>query len=169
MYNKKMLFMPHLPTPGAGVEDAPGRAGSVKSLNIWTLYIKCRFFLHCQVKSLKGLLLRLGCLLFSTWHYIKHNSICTNGYVLKVNNIYTFKEGNHIDIVRLLDVFKDKNYLYCTLYFFNENRVATVSHIIYPDDYLIWQILENREFDEIMSRRLWREVDKRDDNVEFAF
>jgi len=69
----------------------------------------------------------------------------------------------------LLDVFKDKNYLYCTLYFFNENKVATVSHIIYPDDYLIWQILENREFDEIMSRRLWREVDKRDDNVEFAF
>lgn len=153
------------PAPGEG----PGPGGYCNLLNMWTLCIKVRFFLHCQGKSLESLLLRFGCLLFSTWHYIKHNSICTNGYVLKVNNIYTFKEGNHIDIVRLLDVFKDKNYLYCTLYFFNENRVATVSHIIYPDDYLIWQILENREFDEIMSRRLWREVDKRDDNVEFAF
>jgi hypothetical protein len=169
MISKKMLFMPHPPTPGVGVEDNPGRAGSGKSLNMWLLYIKCRFFLHCKVKSIESLLLRFGCLLFSNWHYIRHNSICTNGYILKVNNIYTFKEGNHIDIVRLLDVFKDKNYLYCTLYFFKKNRIATVSHIIYPDDYLIWQIMENLQYDEIMSRRLWREVNKEDDLLEFGY
>lgn len=158
MVSKKKLLMHHpwLPEAIHGGGSDPG--GSRYLLNIWTLYIKCRFFLYCQVKSLEGLLLRLGCLLFSTWHYIKHNSICTNGYVLKVNNIYTFKEGSHIDIVRLLDVFKDKNYLYCTLYFFNENKIVTVNHIIYPDDYLIWQIMENQEYDEIMSRRLWQKV-----------
>jgi|APIni6443716594_1056825.scaffolds.fasta_scaffold254107_1 hypothetical protein len=134
-----------------------------------TLCIRIRFFLHCLRKQLKFWFLRLACHFFSNWHYIKHNSICTSGYVLKVNNIYTFKEGIHIDIVRLLDVFRDKNFLYCTLYFFNENRIVTVSHIIYPDDYLIWQILENREFDEAMSRKLWREVDKQDDPMEFPY
>ena len=124
-----------------------------------TLYIEVQFLLHCLRNQLKSWLLRLGCHFISTWHYIKHNSICTNGYILKVNNIYTFKEGNHIDIVRLLNVYKDKNYLYCTLYFFNESKITTVSHIISPDDYLIWQIMENMEYDEIMSRRLWQEVD----------
>jgi len=34
MNYKKMLFMPHLPTPRGGVEADPGRAGSGKSLNI---------------------------------------------------------------------------------------------------------------------------------------
>jgi hypothetical protein len=27
MYSKKILLMPHLPTPGIGVEEEPGRAG----------------------------------------------------------------------------------------------------------------------------------------------
>jgi len=47
MYNIKMLFMPHLPTPGAGVVDVTGRTGYGKSLNIWTIYIKWNFRLHC--------------------------------------------------------------------------------------------------------------------------
>jgi len=34
MYNKKMLFMPHLPPPGDEMGDDPGRAGSGKSLNM---------------------------------------------------------------------------------------------------------------------------------------
>lgn len=163
MICKKMLLMQHLCPPEAILGGGPDPGGSRYLLNIRILCIKVRFFLHCQGKSLEGLLLRFGCLLFSTWHYIRHNSICTNGYILKVKNIYTFKEGNHVNIVRLLDVFKDRNYLYCTLYFFNENKIATVGHIIYPDDYLIWQIMENQEFDEIMSRRLWREVNKQKD------
>jgi hypothetical protein len=163
MVSKKKLSMQHRRTAEAIPGGVPDPVGYPKTLIIWTLYIKWRFFLHCQVKSFDGLLLRIGCLLYSTWHYIRHNSICTNGYILKVNNIYTFKEGNHIDIVRLLDVFKDKNYLHCTLYFFNENKIATVSHIIYPDDYIIWQIMENKEFDKIMSKRLWQEAIKQDE------
>lgn len=155
--------MQHLWLPEAIPQGGLDPGESRYLLNIRILCIKITFFLHCLGKSLECLLLRFGCLLFSTWHYIRHNSICTNGYILKVNNIYTFKEGIHIDIVRLLDVFKDKNYLYCTLYFFNENRIVTVSHIINPDDYIIWQIMENREYDEIISRRLWGEVGKQYD------
>jgi hypothetical protein len=168
MYDKKMLFTPHLPTPGAGVEDAPGRAVSGKSLNIWTLYIRWKFFLHCQGKSLKGWLLRLGCHFFSTWHCIKHSSICTPGQVLKTKKIYTYVEGGFVDIVRLLDVRIDKGYVYCTLYFFTENKIATVSQILNPDDYTIWRIMDNEEYDERMSIRLWQEVNK-DDLCEFGF
>ena len=104
MFNKKMLFMPHLPTSGAGVVDSAGRAGYSKSLNMWTMYIKWNFRLHCIGKSFNGWLLKLGCHFFSTWHCIKCNSICTTGQVLKINNIYTYKEDNDIDIVRLTDV-----------------------------------------------------------------
>jgi hypothetical protein len=75
----------------------------------------------------------------------------------------------YVDIVRLLDVFEDRQYLYCTLYFFNENKIITVSQRLNPDDYIIWQIMENREFDEIMSIRLWREVGKEDDLLEFGY
>ena len=118
MVSKKKLLMHHPWLEEAIPSGGSNPGGSPCLLNIRTLYTKWRFFLHCQVKSFEGLLLRFSCLLFSTCHYIRHNSICTNGYILKLNNIYTFKEGNHIDIVRLLDVFKDKNYLYCTLHFF---------------------------------------------------
>jgi len=99
MYNKKMHLMPHLPTPGAGAEKEPGRAGSGKSLYLRTLYIKWRFFLHRQKKSLKGWFLKLGCHFFSTWHCLKHSSICITGQVLKIGNIYTYQEGGYVDIV----------------------------------------------------------------------
>ena len=169
MYNKKMLFMPHLPTPGAGVEDDPGRAGSGKLLNIWTLYIRWNFILHCHWRSLKGLFLRLGCTFNSKWHYLNHDSICTMGQVLQIGKIYTYIEGGHVDIVRLLDVHTDKGYLYCTLYFFTRNKIATVSQILNPDDYTIWRIMDNEEYDERMSTLLWQEVDKDDDLLEFGF
>jgi hypothetical protein len=58
----------------------------------------------------------------------------------------------------LLDVVKDKQYLYCTLYFFRENEITTVSQRLNPDDYIIWQILDNTEFDEIMSRRQYNSM-----------
>lgn len=163
-----MFFMPHLPAPGAGVEDDPGRAGSGKSLYLSTLYIKWRFFLHCQRRLLKGWFLKLGCHLFSTWHCLKHSSIWTTGQVLKIGNIYTYQEGGYVDIVRLLDVHTDKGYLYCTLYFFTRNKIATVSQILNPDDYVIWRIMDNEEYDERMSMRLWQEVNK-DDLLEFGY
>jgi hypothetical protein len=127
---------------------------------MYTLYRRLQFFLKYQGKSLKGLLLRIGCHFFSIWYGIKCNSICTTGQVLKIGNIYTYQEGGYVDIVRLLDVYKDKGHLYCTLYFFTRNKITTVSQILNHDDYTIWRIMENEEYDEIMSRRLWSEVDK---------
>jgi hypothetical protein len=169
MYNKKMLFMSHLPPPGAGVEDNPGRAGSGKTQNMCTLYIKMQFLFHCMGKLLKCMLLRLGCTFNSKWHYLNHNSICTAGQVLKINKIYTYVEDGCAGIVRLLDVYKDKGYLYCTLYFFTRNKITTVSQILNPDDHLIWRIMENEEYDEIVAIRLWQEVDNRNEILESEF
>ena len=68
----------------------------------------------------------------------------------------------------MLDVYQASGYLYCTFYFFTRNKIATVSQILNPDDYTIWRIMDNEEYDEIMSRRLWREVDTYDDLLDFA-
>jgi len=168
MYNKKMLLTQHPWLPEAGVEETPGRAGSGNILNVRSLCVKWQFFLHCQKKTVNGWFLKLGCHYFSTWHYLKHNSICTTGQVVKVNNIYTFEEEGVIDIVRMLDVYQASGYLYCTLYFFTRNKIATVSQILNPDDYKIWRIMDNVEYDGIMSRRLWSEVDKEDNLCEFG-
>jgi len=135
---------------------------------MYTLYHRLQFLLKCQGKSLKGLLLRIGCHFFSTLHCLKHSSICTTGQVVKVNNIYTFAEEGDIDIVRMLDVYQANGYLYCTLYFFTRNKIATVSQILNPDDFGIWSIMDNEEYDERMSMRLWQEVDKDDDLLDFS-
>jgi len=152
--------MPHLPTSGAGVVDSAGRAGYSKSLNMWTMYIKWNFRLHCIGKSFNGWLLKLGCHFFSTWHCIKCNSICTTGQVLKINNIYTYKEDNDIDIVRLTDVHIEHGYVYCCMFFFSKNKIITVRQILQRDASIIWRLTENEEFDEAMSMRLWQEVNR---------
>jgi hypothetical protein len=72
--------------------------------------------------------------------------------------IYTYKEGGHVDIVRLLNVYKDIGNLLCTLFFFNKNKISTVNQILQQDAYAIWRILDNEEYDEIMSGRLWQKV-----------
>jgi hypothetical protein len=118
---------------------------------------------------LRARLTLLGCLVFPSWHYINHDCVCTHGKVLKVNKIYTYKESGALDIVRLLDVYKDKGYIYCTLYFFNENKTITVSQILQPDAYAIWRIMNDKEYDEIMSIRLWQEIDKENELLEFDF
>ena len=169
MYNKKMLLTQHPWLPEAGVEETPGRAGSGNILNIRTLYIKWQFLVHCQKKTFKGWFLKLGCHFFSTWHHLKHSSICTTGQVVKVNSIYTFVEEGDIDIVRMLDVYQAKGYLYCTLYFFTRNKIDTVSQILNPDDYGIWRIMDNEEYDERMSMRLWHDIDKDDNLLDFAY
>jgi hypothetical protein len=169
MYNKKMLLMQHPWLPEAGVEATPGRAGSGKSLYLRTLDIKLRFFLHCQMRLLKGWFLKLGSHFFSTWHCLKHNSICTPGQVLKIGYIYTYQEGRYLDIVRLLDVYQAKGYIYCTLYFFTRNKISTVSQMFNTNKYTIWRIMDNEEYDERMSMRLWQEVDKDDDLLDFAY
>lgn len=133
------------------------------------LKYKAVLFAKCQLMMLRARLTLLGCLVFPSWHYINHDCVCTSGKVLKVNKIYTYKESGAVDIVRLLDVYKDKGYIYCTLYFFNENKTITVSQILQPDAYIIWRIMDNREFEEIMSIKLWQEVDNESELLEFDF
>jgi hypothetical protein len=38
-----------------------------------------------------------------------------------------------------------------------------VSQVLKPDDYTIWRIMDNKEYDERMSMHLWQEVNKDDD------
>jgi hypothetical protein len=77
--------------------------------------------------------------------------------------------GGHVDIVRLTEVFTNRGYLFCSIYFFSKNKIITVSQILQPDVYVIWRIMDNWEFDEIMSMRLWNEVNKEEELVEFDF
>ena len=137
MYNKKMLLTQHPWLPEAGSEATPGRAGSGNILNFRTLCIKWHYFLHCQKKTVKGWFLKLGCHLFSTWHCIKCNSICTTGQVLKINNIYNYKEDNDIAIVRLRDIHIERGYLYCSMIFFSKNMIITIRQTLQKDPFII--------------------------------
>jgi hypothetical protein len=119
--------------------------------------------------KIKTWLLRFGCLLFPSWHFINHDCIWTTAKVLKLNKIYTYKEGRYVDIVRLIDVFTNKGYLYCSLYFFSKNKIITVSQILQSNAYVIWRIMDNKEYDEIMSQKLWHEVNKQEAFLEFEF
>ncbi len=169
MISLKKIFTPHHSSICGGCHAGPDYGGSRKWLDIRLLFIKLQFFLKCHIISLHGLLLRFDCLFISTWHYLDHDSIYTIGNVLKLNYIYTFRENGNVHIVRLIDVYCVKGYLYCSLYFFNRNQIITVSQIMKPRDYFIWQIMDNREFDEFMSRKLWQEVTKQDDLLDFGF
>lgn len=86
-----------------------------------------------------------------------------------MNEIYTYKEGGYVDIVRLIDVHTDKGFLYCSLYFFSKKKITTVSQIMQKNTYIVWRLMDNREFDEIMDRRLWREIEKQIDLLEFNY
>ena len=68
-------------------------------------------------------------------------------------------EVGKVKIVRLLDVYIQNGYIYCTLYFFTKNKIITVTQSVNSKDYL-WRIMENEEYDERMSRRLWQQVSK---------
>jgi hypothetical protein len=134
-----------------------------------TLFIKIQFLLHCLRKLVKGWLLRLGCILFSSWHYIGSDIICTAGKVLKVNNLYTYKEDEHIDIVRLKHVHIERGYLYCSLFFTSKNETITVRHILKKGTHVLWRLMDKEEFGELMSIKLWCEVTKDEELLEFDF
>jgi hypothetical protein len=68
-------------------------------------------------------------------------------------------EGGYFDIVWLFDVYIDKGFVYYTLYFFTKNKISIVSQILNPDDHTIMRIMDNEEYTEIMTMRLWQEVD----------
>ena len=161
--------MKHPRTGERGWHQGPGRGGYIKFLDMRISLIKLQFFLKCQVRTFEGLLLRLGSLFISTWYYVDHDSICLKGNVLKLDHIYTYKENLNVDIVRLLDVYSAKGYLYCTLYFFNSNQIITVSQKMKPREFSIWRIMDDREFDEFMSRKLWQKVSKQNDLLDFGF
>ena len=133
---------------------------------MWTLNYKGQFFLHRLTMQLKGLFLRLGCHFISAWYFIKSDCVCTTGKVLKLNHIYTYEDNEEIDIVRLTDVHFEREYLYCSLFFFSKNQIITVRHTLKKGTKAIWRLLDNREFDERISRRLWCEINQ---EVEFEF
>lgn len=130
---------------------------------------KIQFFINCQLQSLKARLIRTGCLFFPSWQYVKHDCICTTGKVLKLNDIYTYKEGSYVDIVRLFDVHTERGFLYCSLYFFTKNKIITVRQNLQKDVYVLWRLMDNMEYDELLSRKLWHEVDRKSDLLEFDF
>jgi len=131
------------------------------------IYYKVHFFILNLKNRIEGGLLRLCCHFFSSWYFIDSNCICTKGKVLRLNSIYTYREGKNVDIVRLTNVHVERKYLYCSLFFFSSNKIITVRHTVLKDAPVFWSISDNREFDEIMSIRLWNEVSKEEELLEF--
>ena len=136
---------------------------------MWTLYHKVQFFFQRLRKQLAAWLLRLGCHFFSSWHYLNIDSICTTGKVLKINKVYTYKESGYVDIVRLTDVHVERGYLYCSLFFFSKNKIITVCQTLKKNQYALWRLMDNEEYDEIMSRRLRHQIEKQDELLDFRF
>jgi len=146
-----------------------GRRGYLKLVIMLLINHKLHFFIQNLKDSIEGGLLRLGCHFISSWYFIDSNCICTKGKVIKLNNIYTYHEGKSVEIVRLTNVHIERKYLYCSLFFFSTNKIITVRHTILKDSPVFWSISDNREFDEIMSIRLWNEVNKEEKLLEFEF
>jgi hypothetical protein len=134
-----------------------------------TLYINIRFFLHCLRKQIKSWFLQLGCHFFSSWFHIESDSICTTGNVLKINSLFTYQENGFVDIVRLTNVHIERGYLYCSLFFTSKNKLITVRHTMQNGTYVLWRIMDIEEYDELMSRKLWYEVTKDEELLEFDF
>jgi hypothetical protein len=132
-----------------------------------TMNNKAHFYIHYLYERIKGGLLRFGCHFFSSWYFINNDCICTTGKVLKLDRIYTYKEGDNIEIVRLTNVHTEKRYLFCSLFFFSMNKIITVRQTMLKDAPILWSLYDNREFDEIMSIRLWNEVNKEEELLEF--
>ncbi len=130
---------------------------------------KVRLFILSLKEKIKGCMLRFGCHFFSSWYFIDNNCICTPGKVLKLDRIYTYKDGDNVEIVRLTNVHTERRYLYCSLFFFSMNKIITVRQTMLKDAPVSWCLSENREFDEIMSIKVWNEVSKEEELLEFDF
>lgn len=118
---------------------------------------------------LNALFLRLGCHFISSWYFIKSDCICTTGQVVKLNHIYTYEDNEKVDIVRLTDIHFERGYFYCSLFFFAKNQIITVRHTLMKETKVIWRLLDNKEYDEAMSIRLWNEVSEEVELLEFDF
>jgi hypothetical protein len=89
--------------------------------------------------------------------------------VVKFDGIYTLKEDNDIEIVRLTNVHFERGYLYCSLFFFFRNKIITVRQTMLKGAPILWNLSDNKEFDELMSIKLWHDVNKGDELLEFDF
>jgi len=49
------------------------------------------------------------------------------------------------------------------------NKIITVRQTMLKDAPIIWSLSDNKEFDEVMSIRLWNEVRKDENLLEFEF
>ncbi|MCJ7819942.1 MAG: hypothetical protein MUP53_01965, partial [Bacteroidales bacterium] len=78
-------------------------------------------------------------------------------------------EGDDVDIVRLTNVHIERRYLYCSLFFFSKNKVITVRQTMFKGTPILWSLSDNKEFDEIMSRKMWQEVKGFEDLPEFDY
>jgi hypothetical protein len=136
-------------------------------MTIWK--IKIRFFFHCLMKQIKSWLLRLGSDFITSWYFIDCDCICTSGNVLKLNSLFTYQENGFVDIVRLTNVHIERGYLYCSLFFFSKNKIITVCQTLQKDAYIIWRLMDKEDYDEQMSMRLWYEVTKDEELLEFDF
>gem|GEM_PF-911903 len=169
MFCSNKNLMQHLLTRRRVQDRGSASGGFLKWLNIWTLYVRMQFFLMLHRNKFKDCLLRLGCYLISSWHYVNQNCISTIGKVLKLNKIYTYKDDDIVEIVRLIDVYKKRGYLYCSLFFFSMNKIITVRQTMLKDAPIIWSLSDNKEFDELMSIKLWNEVNRAENLLEFDF
>jgi hypothetical protein len=89
--------------------------------------------------------------------------------VVKLEGIYTFIENNDFDIVRLTNVHIERGYLYCSLFFFSRNKIITVRQTMLKGAPILWSLSDNKEFDELMSTKLWKEISKDENILEFDF
>jgi len=133
--------------------------------------LQYRFLLLTQSLKyrVKSCLLRVGCFFHPSWFYVNNDSICTTGNVIRLEKIYTYEEDGNLDIVRLTDVHFERGYLFCSLYFFSKNQIVTVRHTLLKGTKVAWRLLDSREYDELMSMRLWQEVSKEEELLEFDF
>ena len=133
--------------------------------------LQCRILLlyHFLQYRVKSWLLRVGCFIHASWFYIDNDSIRTTGKVVKIDGIYTFKEDEDIDIVRLANVHIERGYLYCSLFFFSRNKIITVRQTMLKGNPVLWSLSDNKEFDELMSFRLWNEAKREQELLEFDF
>jgi hypothetical protein len=117
----------------------------------------------------KSLLLRVGCFFHPSWFHIDNDSICTTGKVIRLEKIYTYEDDGILDIVRLTDVHFERGYLFCSLFFFSKNQIVTVRHTLLKGTKVALRLLDNRDYDELMAMRLWQEVIKEEELLEFDF
>jgi len=55
------------------------------------------------------------------------------------------------------------------LFFFNLNKIITFRQTLLKGAPALWSLSDDKEFDELMSKKLWHEVNKEEELPEFDF